>query len=229
MISTHRLLRILLVVLCFQMLVGCALFDPNRTHKRLNPEAALPGLIERWEDAREAEVERGSRFVRSESIRYELEKLAFENPRHVPTLLACAVIAFESGDKQASINFLDDVFDVEPAHADAAILRSRLALSEGNAPYARKLLDDQVKLLPDHGELRAAHAGVAYLQGDYEAARASLASARRLGAEEWRIAYNQGLVEEAAGNRSEAARQYGICLEFKPGFGPAQSRLNGLE
>ena len=229
MISTQRLLRLLLVVSFCHVIVGCSLFDPNRVHRRENPEAALPNLIERWENAREAEDERGSRFIRSENIRFEIEKLAFENPRHVPTLLACAVIAFESGDTISSINFLDDVFAVEAAHADAAILRSRLALSQGNAPYARKLLDDQVKLLPDRGELRAAHAGVAYLQGDYEAARASLAAARRLGAEEWRIAYNQGLVEEAAGNRSEAARQYGICLEFKPGFEPAQSRLNGLE
>ncbi len=121
------------------------------------------------------------------------------------------------------------MFALQPVHPEAAILRSRIALAQGNTPYARKMLETQIQMVPDHAELRAAHAGVAFLEEDFDGARASLEAARRLGAEEWRIAFNQGLVEEAAGNLSEAARQYLLCTELKPGFKQAQSRLNGLQ
>lgn len=224
-----RFVRVCLLAVLGVSLVSCSLVNPNRVHKVSNPDYELPRLIKSWTDAREAELRKGGRFLNSESIRYELERLSYENPRHIPAHLACASIAFEVGEPSKAATHLDDVFAIQPAHPEAAILRSRIALQEGNTPYARELLEIQIQLVPDHGELRAAHAGVAFLEGDYESARASLAAARRLGAEEWRIAYNQGLVEEAAGNSSEAARQYTMCLEFQPGFEPAQSRLNGLE
>lgn len=209
--------------------VSCALFDTEYPDREINPDVEVPQLINSWQKARESELNRGDRMLASNEIRRQLERIAFEYPEHVPSLLACGIIAFEMREFESSARYLDRVFELEPMHPGAAILRSRIALAEGNTPYARRLLEEQIQMAPDDGELRAALAAVARLENEYDEARAHLESARRLGADEWRIAYNQGLVEEAAGNRDEAIRMFTMCLELNPEFRPAQSRLNGIE
>lgn len=208
--------------------ISCALVAPHRTFKERNPDAVLPRLMRDWKDAREKERERGSKFLESTEIRYEIERLAFEHPRHVPTLLANAQIAIDSGDSATAITYLDGVFSVWPSNPEAAILRSRIALADGNVMFARDLLDTQIELNPAHAELRAARAHIALLDGDFDGARDHLTAAENLGAEPWRIAYNRGLVEEKAGNAAQARRHYLESLELNPEHSASEERLNGL-
>ena len=53
--------------------------------------------------------------------------------------------------------------------------------------------------------------------------------AQALGAPAWRIAYHLGLIEEAAGNRAEAMREYMEAVSGNPQFQPAAARLKALQ
>src|SRR5690606_29404789 len=123
---------------------------------------------------------------------------------------------------------LDQLLSHRGARPEAAVLRSHIALQQGNANLAVELLDRQIMLAPDHSELREAQAAAYYLQGKYEAARVVLGVAGRLGAAGWRLSYHHGLICEAEQKWEEACFLYQTALEQKPDFSPALARLIGL-
>jgi tetratricopeptide (TPR) repeat protein len=238
MLKTTNLLALVAVALTA---TSCALFRPSAVHENYDPAERLETCLQAWEVARAAETgamdadEARSEIrglmglaLSSEEIRFRIMRIAFDYPDDIRVLMANAAVAYDAGDMPSAQQYADRVLKAEPAYPAAAILRSRIALREGNLPYAKKLLEDQIKLSPDHGEMRSAYAGLLFLGKDYDAAREALADARRLGAEEWRIAYNRGLVEEAAGNFDEARRQFSITLELNPDYRPAMGRLAAL-
>ncbi|MEQ8767922.1 MAG: hypothetical protein RL885_28720 [Planctomycetota bacterium] len=187
-----------------------------------DPDGELTALLEDLEEARQdgdgvAEIE------------WEIRRLAVYCPRHVPTKMANALIAYRNTDRSLALQHLDGIFDIEPSHPEAAILRSKIAVEEGSIAYARKLLEQQIKFRPDHAGLHESLAGVLYLLQEYEPARETIDRAARLGAAEWRVAYHLGLIEEAMGNTPAAVRYYNDCLEVNPAWQPARSRLIGLE
>jgi len=163
-----------------------------------------------------------------DNLRREIERLSLVCPGHTPTLLTNAVIAYESGQPVKAQQFLDRIFERAGSHPDAAILRARIAVEEGNLPFARRFLEQQILLAPDQAALRETHAGVLYLTGDSEHARIELNAASELGAPRWRIAYHLGLIEEAQGRMDAAKRFYSEAVAGNPGFAPARARLNGL-
>src|SRR5262249_10156023 len=111
---------------------------------------------------------------------------------------------------------------------DAAALRARIGIEEGNLPYARRMLEQQIKLSPDHPGLHETYGAALYLGGQLAEARRELNTAAALGAPRWRIAYHLGLVEEAAGRFDDARRYYAEALEGNPGWAPAEARLKAL-
>jgi tetratricopeptide (TPR) repeat protein len=158
----------------------------------------------------------------------EIERLALVCPAHVPTLMANAVIAYDEQRPARSQQFLDQILAQPGSHPDAAVLRARIAVDEGNVPFARRLLEQQIRLAPDHAGLRETYGGALYLERQWPEARRELNAAAALGAPTWRIAYHLGLIEEAQGQFDAARRYYAEALAGNPAWAPAQSRLKGL-
>jgi tetratricopeptide (TPR) repeat protein len=210
-----------LLALVLALSLSCTT-DPWERNECANADGDLAAYLAQLDEARQDKEG-------VEEARWNIQQLAVRCPAHVPTKMANAVLSYEDGNRALAVQFLDGLFSLEPSHPEAAILRGRIALDDGNLRFARKLFDQQIRYRPDHAGLRESFAGVLYLLGEYEPARQALDSAGRLGAPPWRIAYHLGLVEEAEGNKAAAARYYQDCLEENPSFGPARSRLIGLE
>ena len=149
-------------------------------------------------------------------------------PLHAPTLMANAVVAYDERQPIKAQQYLDQILAQPRSYPDAVVLRSRIAIEEGNLPFARRLLEQQIRLVPDHAGLHETFGAALYLDGQLEDATRELTSAAGLGAPGWRIAYHLGLVDEAAGRFDEALKHYAEALAGNPGWAPAQSRANAL-
>jgi tetratricopeptide (TPR) repeat protein len=194
-----------------------------------DPDTELAKLYDAYKSGKEADGAGKNRNVYdAHRAAYEIEKLAVEFPTHVPTLFTCGAIAYELGQPEKASAYIDTLLKVQPAHPEAAVLRSRISIGDGNLVAAEDGLRQQVQYVPDHAGLREALAAVLYLRGDHQAAREELAMAQRLGAPGWRIAFNQGLIHEARGEDAAARGLYEQALEENPEFAPAGSRLAGL-
>jgi tetratricopeptide (TPR) repeat protein len=161
-------------------------------------------------------------------LQQELQRLLVVCPDDAPILMANAVVAYDGHQPVQSQQFLDQVLAQPGRYPDAAVLRARIAIEEGNVPFARRLLEQQIRLVPDHAGLHETLGGALYLDGRLPEATLELTTARALGAPRWRVAYHLGLVEEAAGRFDEASRYYGEALEGNPAWPQAQSRFNAL-
>ncbi|MCH2173484.1 tetratricopeptide repeat protein [Myxococcota bacterium] len=214
------------------LILGCASVD-----KKLNPEdpeIQLRALLEQWNHERElggscASGGRKYPYVDCGRIQAEIERLAIDYPSNSSILLANAVIAYETSQPQKAASYLDSLIGSNRADPSAVVLRSRLAIQDGNLPFARRLLEQQVQLAPDASEPREALASVYKLLGEFNLAERELQVAERLGAPTWRIDYNRGLLAEAQGDPAAAIEFYKKCLAENPGWRKAQSRLRGLE
>ena len=210
---------------------ACATAPPLVRQECYNPDAQLASLLQPLEDLRAkgcvaGNVQRGG--SECERLRREIERLAVVCPQHVPTLMANAIIAYDEQRPAQSQQFLDEILAQPRSYPDAAALRARIAVEEGNLPFAIRLLEERIRLAPDHSGLRETYAAALYLDGKLAEARNELAIAGTLGAPRWRIAYHLGLVEEASGRRAEADRYYSEAVEANPAFEPAKSRLKAL-
>ncbi len=210
---------------------ACATTSPLVRQVCYNPDAQLAGVLQPFEDLRakgcdDSGGQHGSKDC--ERLQREIERLAVVCPAHVPTLMANAVIAYDEHRTAVSQQFLDRILAQPRSSPDAAALRARIAIEEGNLPFARRLLERQINLAPDHGGLHETYGAVLYLSGHVLEARQELTTAGALGSPRWRIAYHLGLVEEASGRLDEALRYYAEALEGNPGWALAQARLNAL-
>ena len=220
------------VALTLSLTAGaCAPRSPLLRQVCYDADAQLAGLLQPLEALRakgcDADAARRG-TSECDRLRREIERLAVVCTGHLPTLMANAVIAYDEHQRVKSQQFLDQILSQPRSYPDAAVLRARIAIEEGNLPFARRLLDQHIKLAPDHAGLHETYGAALYLSGQLPAARRELAVADTLGAPRWRIAYHLGLVEEAAGRFEDARRYYTEALEGNPGWAPAQSRLNAL-
>ena len=138
------------------------------------------------------------------------------------------LLAYEAGDARRATNLLDDVLALQPVHPEAAVLRARIALEQGNTLHARTLLEDQANLKPDHAGIQEALASAYHMDGHDEEALAALDRADMLGAPEHRVLYNRGLIEEKRGNPDLAISLYRRSVRRMPDWPPASARLRGL-
>ncbi len=216
---------------CLGLLAGCRSTPPPNPH---DPHVRLAAFLEQWSQVREDGSSCDERrpgktpLIDCERTRKGLERLSIEFPYDPEVLLANAVVSYESGRVEDAGKELDALRRITPVQPDAALLRARIAIDEGNLRFARRLLDEQIELVPDHASLHELSAAVHYLEQHYDQALRELRLARRLGAPAWRTAYHEGLVAEAREEYPAAARAYRTSLEDNPGFAPARSRLRGL-
>ena len=210
---------------------GCA---SQSAQRKAEPSVRVTKLLDEWVRVREdggscASGGRKYPFVDCGRVQAAIVALGLEFPTNPEVLLVNAVIAFETHQPDQAESYLDALLELEPSQPGAAVLRSRLALKQGNLPHALRLLKAQLELRPDAADLREALASVYYLSGEFNAARRELTIAERLGAPAWRIAFNRGLIEEAEGKTTEAIDYYRLTLKENPDYKPAHSRLRGLE
>lgn len=166
---------------------------------------------------------------RCEYLRVQIEQIAQQCPNDVKALMVNAVLAYDAKEFVKAQQLLDSLSSLRTTYPEAAVLRARLALEEGNTPFALRYLEEQIQLSPDHAGLRESYALALYSVRRFDEGRASLVMAQRLGAPSWRINYDEGLIEEAAGNPAAARVYYEAALTARPGWQPAMSRLRALD
>jgi tetratricopeptide (TPR) repeat protein len=222
-------LNSILISLCALLFAACATSSFGHRDENCNVDQRLDGLLAAYEEGRNDGINSsGNLLVDCERARAAIERLALEFPQHTRTLMAAATLAYEAGEPEKSQNYLDQIFKLQPANPEAGILRSRIAIDDGNLPLAVRILSTQIQYTPDHAGLREAHSGVLYMSGEWKDARAAIDVAEALGAPPWRVAYHRGLIAEGSGDRAEARRQHQACLDKNPAFPAAQSRLSGM-
>lgn len=160
--------------------------------------------------------------------RREIERVAYICPTYVPGLMASAILAYDEQQYARAQQYLDGLFSLQRVHAPAAVLRGRIALEEGNLPFAQRFLAEHVKLSPEDAELREVYAGALFLAGKLPEAKAQLSVAANLGAPAWRVAYHQGLFEETGGNLHQALQYYEAALRERAGWDLALARRDGI-
>jgi Tfp pilus assembly protein PilF len=143
-------------------------------------------------------------------------------------LMANAVVSYDDHQAVQAQQFLDQILSQPGRYPDATVLRARIAIEEGNVPFARRLVEQQIRLVPDHAGLHETLGAAFYLEGRMLEATRELTTAGALGAPRWRVAYHLGLIEEAAGQFDAASRHYGEALAGNPSWPQAQSRFNAL-
>ena len=211
-------------------MASCTSYSFGHRDEECDPDRRLDDLLTAYDEGRNEGVNSaGNVLVDCERARHAIERLALEFPAHTRTLMAAGTLAFEHSEPEKAQNYVDMVFRLQSAHPEAGILRSRIAIEEGNLPLARRVLDMQIQYTPDHAGLREAQSSVRYMSGDLAGARASIDAAEALGAPAWRVAFNRGLISEAAGDAAEARRHYEACLDAKPEYPQAKSRLSGMK
>jgi tetratricopeptide (TPR) repeat protein len=196
-----------------------------------DPDKRLAELLHQYDACKHGRVEGDGGdqvLVDCDRVWTQIERLSLDFPRHAPSVMANAVIAYDEHQIDKADRYVNMVFSIQPVHAEAAILKSRIAIETGNLPAARRLLENQVRCTPDHAGLREALSAVLYMSGDVQGAAAALDVAEGLGAPPWRIAFNRGLIAEKSGDSRAAEDQYEAAVAGNPEFQPAQARLAGI-
>jgi Tfp pilus assembly protein PilF len=197
-----------------------------------NPDLQLSAVLTPLEDlrAKGCTLEDGKTGqARCDQLRQELSRLTVVCSTHAPTLLADAVVSYDEHQAVRAQQLLDEILMLTGPHPDAAALRARIAIEEGNLPFARRLLEQQLRVSPDSAALHETFGAALYLNKQLPEAQKELTTAGALGAPTWRIAYHLGLVAEAAGRLDEARQRYTESVGSNPGSTLAQSRLNALK
>ncbi len=158
-----------------------------------------------------------------EVLRARIQRLSLDCPGHPQLLMANALLAFDSRNFARAQQLLDELFALHTSTPEAAMLRARIALEQGNAAFALRFLDQQIRQTGDHPGLREVYASALYLVGRWEEAREQLTVAQRLGAPGWRVAYSLGLIAEATSAFEQARVRYQEAIAARPD-GPCRSR-----
>lgn len=220
----------ILAVAALTLLASCVSNSWGHRPQTADPDKRLAELMERYEECKTKHCQGDGTphiLVDADRWRNEIERQSLEFPRHVPTLMACAALAFENDEFAKTQSYCDRIFAIEPVHADAAVLRSQVAIREGNLPFAKRLLESQRDYAPDNAGVRESLSATLYLLKDFDGAARELGAAEKLGAPAWRTSFNRGLIAEARGDAKGAMAAYEASVAANPDFAPARSRLAG--
>ena len=204
---------------------------------RLSPlgtrcDTASPRLEEAWRALSEAVRTPGGcqqdNGLQCDALRARIERLSVDCPNNPDVVMANALLAFDARNFARAQQLIDELASLDARKPEAAVLRARIALEQGNMPFALRYLEQQIHQMGDDPGLRETYASALYMAGRLEEAQAQLAAAREFGAPVWRVAYGLGLIEEAKGRFDEARLRYQEALQKKPGWRQAESRLRAL-
>lgn len=162
------------------------------------------------------------------SLARALESLTLEFPRAPDILVTTAFVQYQLGRTLDSQFTLDQALSLAQPMPEAGVLRSRIALNDGNFTLARDIVARQLRLVPDYAPLYESEAAGYFLQGRYEKALASLHQAEMLGTPSWRIEFHRGLVHQAMGHPLVACSHYSKVLNEYPKHRATKARLRLL-
>lgn len=225
--------RLLIALLIF-VSAGCS--QRNKAALRWTLDCAQTGshardVLRQWEDLRTSP--RGcvspSGVDECAGLRAELDRMGQVCPSEPETLITLAALAYQDRNLFKAQQLLDQLLSAPTPHPRAAALRIRIAMEEGNIPYALRFSEQQIRLSPSDASLREVRASALFLSRRWSEARQELEMAARLGAPKWRVAYHSGLIEEMQGHRGEAIALFQEALREKPGWAAVEARLTGLE
>lgn len=158
----------------------------------------------------------------------ELDRLVMEFPNHRRILMANAIFSYKAERKEVAQLMLDRLLAQGGSQPEAAILRARIALEQGNIIGAVQLLERQAMLAPSNLDLRSALASAYFASGDYDRARNLLGTTGMASHNPPVHWYHLGLIAEAEEKWQEACEHYQQALGFDPAFVPARARAVGL-
>lgn len=218
-----------LLTLCSCSLVPIERFSTGDPDERL--ELALRTLAQAREVSENNNVNLADEDVvlDVEGAVEEVQRVALDFPNHGPTLVANAIVAYQGGEPEAAERFLDRALKRDPAHARAASLKGRIALEQGNVPFAKRFLEQKVELTPNSSDLRETFAAALLFGGDLAGSLEQLETAERLGAPLERVLFHRGLVALRQAKLDEARTHFRDALSVNPDFLPAQVQMRGLD
>lgn len=213
------------------LLAACA---PRRLPVSANSCANAPAqLRDSWNALQETRSSAagctGPQASRCEQLRLEMERLGQNCPASEQALLANAILAYDGRQLAKAQQYLDTLLSSPTPNAEAAALRARVAIEEGNLPFALRFLAEQTRLNADHAGLREVYASAMFLSGDYTGANRELGVAERLGAPRWRVEYGRGLVAEAASDFESARKHFAAAAITRPEWPLPAARIRALE
>jgi tetratricopeptide (TPR) repeat protein len=165
---------------------------------------------------------------RCEVLQAEIARLATDCPNNPEVLMANALLAFRARDLARSQQLLDQLLSLRPDFPEAASLRGRISLEQGNLRFALRFLQEQIQRFGDDPGLRETYASALFLARRWDDARLELGMAQKFGAPGWRVAYGLGLVEESQGHYLEAKARFEEARQGRPGWKPPDSHLRAL-
>jgi len=212
--------------------VSCATRTVHPTSLGTPCSASQVRLTQAWRALHEALQAPGGceldSAVRCEALRSQIERLSVDCPGNPDIVMANALLAFDGKDFVRSQQLLDQIFSTGVVPPEAAVLRARIAIEQGNLQFAIRFLDQQIHQTGDSAGLRETYASALFLAGRLDEADIQLSIAEKLAAPGWRVAYGKGLIDEARGRFAEAGSRYQEALRAKPGWKQAESRLRAL-
>lgn len=229
--TTPRVLTTLLAVIT---LAGCTAMSQPTNQLAENPDLRVDQVLRTYSGAQangvscQAAMQGWRHATDCEGLLREVMQLHAAFPQNERVMMLAATMAYESGRATQAAYLLDQLLAHQRPRPEAAVLRSQIALQEGNLTLARNLLAQQVRLSPRHPQLYEAQAAVRYIDRKYDAAFAALAMADQVGAPSWRTAYHRGLIFEQQKQFDAACHQYEVSLRGKPGYSAPQTRLAAL-
>lgn len=155
----------------------------------------------------------------------ELSALYLQYPNHKRILMASALVEFEIGNTNTSQQLLDILLSKRGAYPEAAILRSRIAMEDGNLNLARTIIKRQLNLTPYNPYLYEIQAAYYYAEGHYKKALQAIRSAELFLKDDWRISYHRGIIYEAQKQWYKACKEYKGVLKRAPNNQILQAKI----
>lgn len=173
--------------------------------------------------------ELGNPMVDCRALAHEVEKLYLHYPHHQRITLANAMLQFEIGNTSNSQFLLDQLLSTRAKNPQAAVLRARIALEEGNLNLARNIASQHLQTSPSYYRLYEMRAASYFMEGRYNKALKELGYAEQFGAPNWRIYYHRGLIHEAQLHWAAACDNYFKVLSLSMNHDASTARLMKLQ
>lgn len=208
-------------------ITGCASVDFLPI---LNPDAALNELVERYEIKQNGINCYGEKKIDCAGAASELQQLLLANPNHTNTqVLASSVFLYSGRQIQAQV-VLDELVNQYLPPLVALIMRTDMALNEGNIKLAQRLNEQAITLYASNPKPYLQKASIYYIEGSYKQALSYLSTSLRFGLEDSIYYYHLGLINQVRNQLDQACNYYKQSLSLSPpNRALVVSRLASLE
>lgn len=158
----------------------------------------------------------------------ELRTLNASYPEHQEIGLISALVEYQSGRREQAQFVLDLLManNLEPS-VPVYLLRAKIAMDEGNIALARDVIHKGLRHHPGNAEMYNHLAATFYLEGRYERADASLATADKLGLAPWKTNFLLGVLHKERLEYQSACHYFANALNLNAGH--KQSIANLIE